>query len=120
MHSIIAAAASKFSHTQFDLLNKLIKDKWLESNDRIREKLLLLIGQIGKEAVNSKQVILASHWPKISILALIGQVKPVQAILALLWDMAHIPEIPKHLVERAFAEHLATINEMTLNKDAVS
>ena len=46
--------------------------------------------------------------------------KPVQAILALLWDMAHIPEIPKHLVERAFAEHLATINEMTLNKDAVS
>ena len=47
------------------------------------------------------------------------QVKPVQAILQLLWDMAHIPEIPKHLVERAFAEHLATINEMTLNKDAI-
>ena len=46
--------------------------------------------------------------------------KPVQAILQLLWEMAHIPEIPKHLVERAFAEHLATINEMTLNKDAVS
>ena len=68
VHSIIAAAASKFSHTQFELLNKLIKDKWLESNDRIREKLLLLIGQIGKEAVNSKQVILASHWPMISIL----------------------------------------------------
>ena len=62
---------------------------------------LLLIGQIGKEAVNSKQV------------------KPVQAILQLLWDMAHIPEIPKHLVERAFAEHLATINEITLNKDAM-
>ena len=102
VHSIIAAAASKFSHAQFELLNKLIKEKWMESNDRIREKLLLLIGQIGKEAVNSKQV------------------KPVQAILALLWDMAHIPEIPKHLVERAFAEHLATINEMTLNKDAVS
>ena len=69
VHSIIAAAASKFSHTQFELLNKLIKDKWLESNDRIREKLLLLIGQIGKEAVNSKQVILASHWSIISILA---------------------------------------------------
>ena len=101
VHSIIAAASSKFSLTQFELLNKLIKEKWLQSNDRIREKLLLLIGQIGKEAVNSKQV------------------KPVQAILQLLWDMAHIPEIPKHLVERAFAEHLATINEMTLNKDAV-
>ena len=100
VHSIIAAASSKFSLQQFELLNKLIKDKWLKSNDRIREKLLLLIGQIGKEAVNSKQV------------------KPVQAILQLLWDMAHIPEIPKHL-ERAFAEHLATINEMTLNKDAV-
>ena len=101
VHSIIAAASSKFSLQQFELLNKLIKDKWLKSNDRIREKLLLLIGQIGKEAVNSKQV------------------KPVQAILQLLWDMAHIPEIPKHLVERAFAEHLATINEITLNKDAI-
>ena len=75
--------------------------KWQESNDRIREKLLQLIGQIGKEAVNSKQV------------------KPVQAILHLLWEMAHISEISKHLVERAFAEHLATINEMTLNKDAI-
>ena len=101
VHSIIAAASSKFSLAQYELLNRLIKDKWTESNDRTREKLLLLIGQIGKEAVNSKQT------------------KPVQTILALLWDMAHIPEIPKHLVERAFAEHLATINEMTLNKDAV-
>eukprot|EP00090_Calanus_glacialis_P047045 TRINITY_DN9530_c0_g1_i3.p1 TRINITY_DN9530_c0_g1~~TRINITY_DN9530_c0_g1_i3.p1 ORF type:complete len:2633 (-),score=502.34 TRINITY_DN9530_c0_g1_i3:271-7929(-) len=101
VYGIIAAAASKFSLAQFELLNKLIKGKWLESNDRIREKLLQLIGQIGKEAVNSKQV------------------KPVQAILQLLWEMAHIPEIPKHLVERAFAEHLATINEMTLNKDAI-
>ena len=102
MYSIIAAASSKFSLSQFELLNKLVREKWVESNDRIREKLLLLIGQIGKEAVNSKQV------------------KPVQAILSLLWDMAHIPEIPTHLVERAFAEHLNTINEMTLNKDAVS
>jgi len=101
VYGIIAAAASKFSLAQFELLNKLIKGKWTESNDRIREKLLQLIGQIGKEAVNSKQV------------------KPVQAILQLLWEMAHIPEIPKHLVERAFAEHLATINEMTLNKDAI-
>ena len=101
VHGIISAAASKFSLAQFELLNRLIKEKWAECNDRSREKLLLLIGQIGKEAVNSKQV------------------KPVQAILQLLWDMAHIPEIPKHLVERAFAEHLATINEMTLNKDAI-
>ena len=98
VHGIIAAAARKFNQQQFELLNRLIKEKWVEANDRSREKLLQLTGQIGKEAVNSKQV------------------KPVQAILQLLWDMAHIPEIPKHLVERAFAEHLATSNEMTLNK----
>ena len=52
MYGIIAAAASKFSLAQFELLNKLIKVKWQESNDRIREKLLQLIGQIGKEAVS--------------------------------------------------------------------
>ena len=73
VHGIISAAASKFSLARFELLNRLIKEK-------------LLIGQIGKEAVNSKQV------------------KSVQAILQLLWDMAHIPEIPKRLVARAFAE----------------
>ena len=52
VYGIIAAAASKFSLAQFELLNKLIKVKWQESNDRIREKLLQLIGQIGKEAVS--------------------------------------------------------------------
>ena len=46
VYSIIAAASSKFSLSQFELLNKLVKEKWLESNDRIREKLLSLSGQV--------------------------------------------------------------------------
>ena len=100
--SIITAAASKFSPDQCELLNKLVTEKWLESNDTIREKLLLLIGQRVKEAVISKQV------------------KPVQGILVLLWEMAHTTEISKHLLERASAIHLATINQMTFNKDDCS
>ena len=47
VYGIMAAAASKFSLAQFELLNKLIKEKWVQANDRIREKLLQLIGQIG-------------------------------------------------------------------------
>ena len=96
VHGIISAAASKFSLAQFELLSRLIKKKWAECNGWSKEKLLQLIRQIGKEAVNSYQA------------------KSVEAILQLLWDMAHVPEIPKYHVERAFAEHLA-INEMTLN-----
>ena len=97
VHGIISAAASKFSLAQFELLSRLIKEKWAECNIWTRENLLRLIRQIGKEAVNSYQA------------------KSVEAILQLLWDMAHVPEIPKYHVERAFAEHLATNNEMTLN-----
>ena len=57
VYGIMAAAAGKFSLTQFELLNKLIKEKWSQANDSIREKLLQLIGQIGKEAISAKQVI---------------------------------------------------------------
>jgi hypothetical protein len=32
----------------------LIKEKWGKSNDRVREKLLVFIGQIGREAKQVK------------------------------------------------------------------
>ena len=95
--NIIAGAASKFSLSQIEHITGLIKEKWSKSNDRLREKLLVLTGQVGRET---------------------KQVKSIQAILKLLWDNAHLPSLPKVLVERALSEHLAILTEMTMNKDS--
>ena len=40
-----------------------------------------------------------------------------QAILKLLWDNAHLTNLPKHLVERALSEQLAILTDMSYNKD---
>ena len=58
VYTIMAGAAAKFSLAQFEHLTGLIKEKWNTSNDRVREKLLALIGQIGREAkqIKSTQV----------------------------------------------------------------
>ena len=98
VHGVLAAASGKFNLAQFDLLNRLIRDKWQGSGDRIREKLIRLVGQIGKEGVNAKAT------------------KPAAAILQLLWELAHWPELPRQLVEHALKEHLDTISEINLNK----
>ena len=94
--NIMAGAASKFSLSQFEHITGLIKEKWSKSNDRLREKLLVLTGQIGREAKQNKST---------------------QAILKLLWDNAHLLSLPKVLVERALSEQLAILTEMTVNRD---
>ena len=74
VYSIMSGAANKFSLAQFEHLTSLIKEKWEISNDRIREKLLALIGQIGKEA---------------------KQIKSTQTILQLLWEVSHLEALPQ-------------------------
>ena len=97
VYNIMSGAASKFSLNQFEHITGLIKEKWNKSNDRIREKLLVLTGQMGREA---------------------KQIKATQAILQLLWDNAHLDCLPKILVERALSEQLAILADMTFHKDA--
>ena len=98
VYGIMAGAAAKFNAEQFDHLPTLIRRAWERSNDRVREKLPALIGRIGKEANT-------------------GSPKSTQAILALLWEMAHLPALPKSLVESALSEQLSILTEMRTNKD---
>ena len=96
IHTILASTASRFSLEQYEHLSTLIKQKWETANDRVREKLLHLIGQIGREA---------------------RQTKSIQATLQLLWEVSHLETLPRHLVERALSEQLAIINEMNFDRD---
>ncbi|XP_052274227.1 ubiquitin carboxyl-terminal hydrolase 24-like isoform X2 [Dreissena polymorpha] len=98
IHSIIAAAAVKFDSNQLEHLVLLIQKKWQEENDKSREKLLNLIGKIGRDA-------------KIP--------KTTNQVLQLLWDLSHLPALSTHLIELAMEEHLAILNDSYTVKDQV-
>ena len=81
IHAIISSASSKISWELYLHLTSIIKQKWENStNDRTREKLLCLIGQIGREA---------------------KQGKSIEATLQVLWEVSHLKPLPRHLLERA-------------------
>ncbi|XP_077980970.1 ubiquitin carboxyl-terminal hydrolase 24-like [Glandiceps talaboti] len=98
IHSIMAAAAVKFSGQQLEHLFTLIQKSWEIENDRMREKLLSLIGKIGREAR-------------------VG--KTTTKVLELLWDLSHLPALPTHLIEQALDEHLTILSDSFSVKEQV-
>jgi ubiquitin carboxyl-terminal hydrolase 9/24 len=65
VHDIMSSAAAQFTLSQFEHLTALIRDTWQGSNDRIREKLLELIGKLGREATQMKStqaILLVRYW----------------------------------------------------------
>ncbi|CAG5125953.1 unnamed protein product, partial [Candidula unifasciata] len=72
--------------------------KWQDDNDRIREKLLSLIGKIGKDA-------------KVA--------KTTTRVLELLWDLAHLPSLSTSLIEQALDEHHAILSDSYSVKEQV-
>ena len=49
IHMLIASAAVRFTPDQLSHLFQLIKSSWASENNRSREKLLVLVGKLGKE-----------------------------------------------------------------------
>ncbi|XP_071800380.1 ubiquitin carboxyl-terminal hydrolase 24-like isoform X2 [Asterias amurensis] len=90
MHSIMAAAAVKFSSEQLEHLFCLIQKAWTGENDRIQEKLLSLIGRIGREARNAKTTC---------------------KVLELLWDLAHLAGIATPHLQHALDEQLVILSD---------
>ncbi|XP_071490931.1 ubiquitin carboxyl-terminal hydrolase 24-like [Diadema antillarum] len=90
IHSIMAAAAVKFNSEQLEHLFHLIQKAWNNENERVQEKLLSLIGRIGRDARSSKTTC---------------------KVLELLWDLAHLPAIPKNHMEHALEEHLVILSD---------
>ncbi len=101
VYGMMAASGSKLTLPQFEHLTCLVKETWErlgQSDSRGKERLLVLVGKVGKEANNNKST---------------------QVILELLWDLSHRPKLEKDLVEKALAEQLAILNDLTFNKDAM-
>ncbi|RXM30563.1 Ubiquitin carboxyl-terminal hydrolase 24 [Acipenser ruthenus] len=98
IHTIIAAAAVKFNFDQLSHLFVLIQKSWEMESDRVRQKLLSLIGRIGRETRSE---------------ATTGKV------LEVLWELAHLPTLPTSLVQQALEEHLAILSDAYAVKEAV-
>ncbi|XP_022101626.1 ubiquitin carboxyl-terminal hydrolase 24-like isoform X2 [Acanthaster planci] len=95
IHSIMSAAAVKFNTEQLEHLFYLIQKAWTTENDRIQEKLLSLIGRIGREVRNAKTTC---------------------KVLELLWDLAHLPAISTPHLQHALEEQLAILcDSITVN-----
>ncbi|XP_037554150.1 ubiquitin carboxyl-terminal hydrolase 24 [Nematolebias whitei] len=98
IHTIIAAAAVKFNFDQLTHLFVLIQKSWEVESDRVRQKLLSLIGRIGREARSETTT---------------GKV------LEVLWELAHLPTLPTSLVQQALEEHLGILSDAYAVKEAV-
>uniref|UniRef100_A0A4W3HTX5 Ubiquitin carboxyl-terminal hydrolase 24 n=1 Tax=Callorhinchus milii TaxID=7868 RepID=A0A4W3HTX5_CALMI len=98
IHTIVAAAAVKFSYDQLNHLFLLIQKSWEIESDRIRQKLLSLIGRIGREARSETTT---------------GKV------LEVLWELAHLPLLPTNLVQQALEEHLTILSEAYAVKEQI-
>ncbi|XP_076009075.1 ubiquitin carboxyl-terminal hydrolase 24 isoform X3 [Genypterus blacodes] len=98
IHTIIAAAAVKFSFDQLSHLFVLIQKSWEVESDRVRQKLLSLIGRIGREARSETTT---------------GKV------LEVLWELAHLPTLPTSLVQQALEEHLGILSDAYAVKETV-
>jgi len=54
IHGIFAAAASHFSVEQFSQFSKLITVNWMSETESMKEKLLKLLGRIGRDTKNNE------------------------------------------------------------------
>ncbi len=101
VYGMMAASGAKLTLSQFEHLTCLVKETWEKtgpSGGRAKERLLGLVGKVGKEA---------------------NMMKSTQVILELLWELAHRPGLQKQLVERALAEQLTILTELTFSRDTM-
>jgi len=97
VHGILAAAASRFTASHLDHLFQLIQQSWESASDRYREKLLQLIGKIGKDD---------------------RQGKTASKILELLWGLAHLPQLSREMVDLALEAHSSILVDSYHTKEA--
>eukprot|EP00795_Rhopilema_esculentum_P004483 gene4483-20726_t len=85
IHTIIASAAQSFTSDQLEHLISLLQQSWNSEDEKAREKLLMLIGRIGREVNDSRAV---------------------AKLLEVVWGLSHVDSLPTHLINQAVQSHL--------------
>lgn len=96
-------------------------------SDRVRQKLLSLIGRIGREARSETttgkvcgHILQGLQYDACSVFGVTVSVwrLPVQ-VLEVLWELAHLPTLPTTLVQQALEEHLGILSDAYAVKETV-
>ncbi|XP_057299797.1 ubiquitin carboxyl-terminal hydrolase 24-like isoform X2 [Hydractinia symbiolongicarpus] len=98
IHTIISSASQNFTTEQMEHLITLLEKSWNEEDDKSKERLLLLIGRIGREIRDSKIVI---------------------KLLDMLWDVCHTESLPLYLLNQAVQSHLDILTESSMIRSSV-
>lgn len=98
IHNILATAAVQFNSNQLEHLFVLIQQSWGSENDRMKEKLLVLIGRIGKEAR-------------------VGKI--TTKVLDLLWSLSHLPSLTTDMVDQALKSHIEILSDSYAVKEQI-
>uniref|UniRef100_A0A7M5XH66 ubiquitinyl hydrolase 1 n=1 Tax=Clytia hemisphaerica TaxID=252671 RepID=A0A7M5XH66_9CNID len=94
IHSIISSAIQNFSVEQMEHFLKLLEKSWDEEDDKSKERLLLLLGKVGRE-IKDNQI--------------------VTQILDLLWNFSHLEEdLPLYLINQAVQSHIDVLCDSSL------
>lgn len=110
----------------------LAVQSWETESDRVRQKLLSLIGRIGREARVETTTGKASGWFFLWIfdflnVELLVSVLPRSwlslpfflQVLEVLWELAHLPTLPCSLIQQALEEHLTILSDAYAVKEAI-
>ncbi|CAH1242989.1 USP24 [Branchiostoma lanceolatum] len=84
IHGLLVHAAEQFDEEQLEHLFRLIQTSWSNSTHATQELLLQLMGQL---ACSTQQSGIIHH------------------VLSMLWDMAHLPALPRPLLHQALNQH---------------
>ncbi|CAG0887292.1 unnamed protein product [Darwinula stevensoni] len=98
LHAVLAGAVSRLSPKHIQCLTSLIHKSWTTGEDRARERLITLIGRMGREVKESQ---------------------PMEEFLQLLWSLALDQLLPPSLVDLALQEHQAIVQEAS-NREQLS
>uniref|UniRef100_A0A8C4R0F6 ubiquitinyl hydrolase 1 n=1 Tax=Eptatretus burgeri TaxID=7764 RepID=A0A8C4R0F6_EPTBU len=90
LHAVVAVAAAKLGSKQLEHLLALIQKSWESESDRVRQKLLSLLGRIGRDS--RFEVTTAK-------------------VLQVLWSVAHGELLSPDLIERALSEHFGVLSD---------
>lgn len=97
IHGIFAAAAARFTNEQFDMFVVLLSETWSKADEKMQERLIVLLGRIGRD----------TKTPDIAM-----------KVVDELWRLAHHERLSRSLTDKAIEEQYGVLADSSVVKDS--